>query len=297
MDMYELHVARSLFRALIVALFVTEIGCSADDSSPPGGGGAGGTAGAGGNATQTTGGTGGTAGTGGNATQGAGGTGGTTGAGGSAAGATADGSAGTGGADGSTDSGGDGSAGSDGSRDGSSDAPSLGDVINGTPDGGAYSRMGWTATSVPPFPTGVQAQNQDLKYSNAFDGNYNTRWSIGDTNSPAQTLGDQFTFDMLEPHVFRRILFWAGGLNGVNGPDPRDYPGALDVSVSNDGTTFGAAIGSGMEPQPGCNTCTMPFTITLAQPAVARYVRLTLTRRLQLGGGIWWAISELYVYP
>ena len=39
-------------------------------------------------------------------------------------------------------------------------------------------------------------------------------------------------------------VFWAGGVNGMNGPDPRDYPGALDVSVSTDCTTFGPTIGA-----------------------------------------------------
>ena len=53
----------------------------------------------------------------------------------------------------------------------------------------------------------------------------------------------------------------------------------------------------GTEPQPGCNSCNKPFIITLASKATARCFKLTLTKRLQLGGGIWWAISELFVYP
>jgi len=102
---------------------------------------------------------------------------------------------------------------------------------------------------------------------------------------------------MITPHVFTRLLFWAGGEKGVNGPDPRDYPGALDLATSNDCLTFGPAVASGNEPQPGCGACNLPFVITLPAPATARCVRLTLTRRLQLGGPIWWAISELFVYP
>jgi hypothetical protein len=203
--------------------------------------------------------------------------------------------------DASTEASYDASAEGSGSLDASTDASSLGDVITETPDGGAYGRTGWTATSVPPYPTGQKAQNNDLKYSNAFDGNYQTRWSIGDTTSPAQMVGDQFTFDMGALHSFRKILFWSGGLNGVNGPDPRDYPGALDATVSTDCTNFDPTpVGSGTEPQPGCGggtPCNMPFVITLAQPAIARCVRLTLTKRLQLGGGIWWAMTELFVYP
>ena len=68
-------------------------------------------------------------------------------------------------------------------------------------------------------------------------------------------------------------------------------------SVPLDCVTFGPTVASGNEPQPGCGSCTMPFVITLPAPATARCVRLTLTKRLQLGGAIWWAISELHVYP
>ncbi|HEX3697038.1 MAG TPA: discoidin domain-containing protein [Polyangia bacterium] len=184
--------------------------------------------------------------------------------------------------------------------DTNADAPAPVDAINGTPDGGAYSRTDWTATSVPPFPTGTKAMGQDLKYANALDGNFSTRWSIGDTNSPAQTIGDQFTLDMVQAHVFKKILFWSGGSNGVGGPDSRDYPGGLDASVSLDCQTFGPTVASGTEPQPGCTgnaSCNMPFVIDFASPTTARCVRLTLNKRLQLGGGIWWAIDELYVYP
>ncbi|HEY2901119.1 MAG TPA: discoidin domain-containing protein [Polyangia bacterium] len=184
--------------------------------------------------------------------------------------------------------------------DTNTDAAGAVDAINGTPDGGAYSRTNWTATSVPPFPTGTKAMGQDLKYANALDGNFNTRWSIGDTNSPAQTIGDQFTFDMVQAHMFKKILFWSGGVNGVGGPDSRDYPGGLDASVSLDCQTFGPTVASGTEPQPGCSgnaSCNMPFVIDFAAPTTARCVRLTLNKRLQLGGGIWWGIDELYVYP
>jgi hypothetical protein len=183
------------------------------------------------------------------------------------------------------------------------DAAAAVDAINGTPDGGAYSRTNWTAVSVPPFPPRADSASmgQDLKYANAFDGDYTTRWSIGDTHRPiAQMMGVQFTFDMQEPHVFKKILFWSGGLNGGNGPDPRDYPGALEASVSLDCQTFGPALASGTEAKPGCqngNTCNMPFVINMPAPATARCVRLTLTKVLQLGGGIWWGVSELFVYP
>jgi F5/8 type C domain len=220
----------------------------------------------------------------------------TTGTGGGGEGGSVGGSGGAGGSDGADASVKPLDAASDGASDGAGDV-ARGEVISGTPDGGAYSRTGWTAQSMPPFAVGAKALNMDLKYANAFDGNFNTRWSIGSTNSPAQTIGDEFTFDMLAPHVFKKVLFWAGGENGANGPDPRDYPGALDLSTSDDCVTFGPAVASGNEPQPGCGACNKPFVIMLPAPVTARCVRLTLTKRLQLGGGIWWAISELFVYP
>jgi F5/8 type C domain len=261
-------ISLGLVAGAIVGL-ILGTGCTSSDSQPPGQAGSGGK----GDAGQT-------AGTGGS------GGGGTGGSGAGTGGATV----GTGGADSTADA----------TGDSSDDAVAAVDAINGTPDGGAYSRTGWTAESMPPYPTGVKAMSQDLKYANAFDGNFSTRWSTGDTTSPAQTIGDQFTFDMKQAHVFKKILFWAGGMNGVGGPDSRDYPGGLDASVSLDCQTFGATVGSGTEPQPGCSgnaTCNLPFVIDLVAPATARCVRLTLNKRLKLGGGIWWAIDELYVYP
>jgi hypothetical protein len=267
---------------LVLATLATLIGVSACASSESSGGGidSAAKAGSGGNGAGQLGGSGGNA-----ATAGTGGAGG---------GANAPGS--TGGNGGSDASTGRADAAGDGPSDSAGDVAGF-EVISGTPDGGAYSRTGWTAQSTPPYATGSNALNMDLKYANAFDGNFNTRWSIGSANSPAQTIGDEFTFDMLEPHAFKKVLFWAGGENGVNGPDPRDYPGALDLATSIDCLTFGPTIASGNEPQPGCSACTHSFVITLPTPAAARCVRLTLTKRLQAGGPIWWAISELFVYP
>ena len=42
--------------------------------------------------------------------------------------------------------------------------------------------------------------------------------------------------------------------------------------------------------------CTEPFTIDFDTPVPARCLRLELTEILELGGGIWWAITEFYVY-
>jgi hypothetical protein len=180
------------------------------------------------------------------------------------------------------------------------------------PDGGApYDRSGWTASSspMPVKPPGPGAQgNENLDPGNALDGKIGTRWSIGDLHDSgpgagptAQKPGDQFTVDMKQPHSLLRLTFWAGGPNGRNGPDARDYPGAIDATVSDDCVTFGPVVARGSEPQPGCQDdgkpCDQPFAIDFPPGTSARCVRLTLTKVLKLGGGIWWAIDELSVYP
>jgi len=71
--------------------------------------------------------------------------------------------------------------------------------------------------------------------------------------------------------------------------------------VSDDCVTFGPVVAKGTEPQPGCQDdgkpCDQPFAIDFPSGTSARCVRLTLTKVLKLGGGIWWAIDELSVYP
>ena len=194
------------------------------------------------------------------------------------------------------------------------DAPAVrdsrADAISGT-DAGAYSRVGWTASStpMPPQPPGPGAQGREnLDPVNALDGKVGTRWSIGDLHDSgpgagptAQKIGDQFTLDMKQPHTFSKVSFWAGGPQGKGGPDPRDYPGALAVTLSDDCVAFGPVVATGLEPQPGClddgKPCDQPFVIALPPATAARCVRLTLTKVLAAGGGIWWAIDEIYVYP
>jgi hypothetical protein len=185
------------------------------------------------------------------------------------------------------------------------------DVARGPGEAGAYPRTGWTATSnpLPPRPPGPGAQgNENLDPPNALDGNVRTRWSLGDLHNTgpqagptAQKIGDQFTLDMNSSRALGRILFWAGGPMGRGGPDARDYPGALDATVSDDCMTFGPVVASGREPQPGCQNdgrpCDQPFVIDFPAGTAARCVRLTLTKVLKLGGGIWWAIDEIYAYP
>jgi hypothetical protein len=240
---------------------------------------------------------------------------------GSGGGGGSGGSAGSGGSGGSSGSGGasvDAAPTPDAARDAAltpDRSPDLardsgGDVARAG-DAGVYERTGWTATSnpLPIKPPGPGAQgNENLDPGNAIDGKINTRWSLGDLHDTgagagptAQKIGDQFTLDMKESRPVGKLIFWAGGPMGRGGPDARDYPGAVDVTVSDDCTTFGTTVATGMEPQPGCQNngmpCDLPFTVTFPPGTNARCVRLTLTKVLKLGGGIWWAIDEIYVYP
>jgi hypothetical protein len=181
--------------------------------------------------------------------------------------------------------------------------------------------MGWKAQWNVPcnFPVTMNGGCVSVTPpENAFDGNYTSRTSIGDTHlvlkdtmNTAQKIGDEFTFDMQGCAEISKIVFWSGGGPPMfnNGGDTRDYPGAADVSVSGDCTTsaqgnitgtFGPAVTMGMEPQPRCTgqaACNMPFTINFPQPTAARCVKIRLTKLLALGGGVWWAISELTAFP
>jgi hypothetical protein len=313
---------RSLQGATLTTLLLAGIAgihaCSSDDSSATGPAtttnGQGGstssttTGGGGGESTSTTGG-----GSGGVST--GGGNGGTGGAkGGAGGGGGTAGSGGSGGAGGSKDAGAD-----TGSKDGGgSDAPTGDGAAACTPGplpaaGMMYARTGWGGQWTPPcnFTSG-NGTCKDLPTSAAFDGKGNTRTSLGDTHTPiAQVIGDTFTFDMKTCNLVGRIvMFAAAPPNNQGSFDARDFPGAVDVTVSSDCMssaqgaitgTFGPVVAMGTEPQPGCQNngmpCNMPFTITFAQPVPAQCVKLRLTKVLQIGGGVWWAIDELYVYP
>jgi hypothetical protein len=148
----------------------------------------------------------------------------------------------------------------------------------------------------------------------AFDGKGDTRTSLGDTHlegdvKTAQVVGDAFFYDMKSCHEVGKIVMFAAAPPANKGSfDPRDFPGALKVTVSTDCTTseagtisgtFGDVVATAMEPQPGCqgDACSMPMTIQIEPPVIAKCVKLELTKILQLGGGIWWAIDELQTFP
>jgi hypothetical protein len=271
------------------------------------------------------GGTGGVAATGGSATGGGGATAiaGAPAAGAANAGAAAGGasSTGTGGASvgGAGTSGGSGGSfgtGTSGSAGASGNVGSAGagSCTPGTAPatGTMYTRTGWEAQwNIPCNFNTNNPKCSTLTPTNAFDGDNNTRTSLGDTNGAiAQKIGDAFTFDMNSCNLVGKVVMWTDGPpDNKNGNDTRDYPGKADVTVSSDCTTTNGMISGTFspmvvstadEPQPGCsggNACSMPMTFTVTPPIAAKCIRITLTQPLKLGGGIWWGIGELDVFP
>jgi hypothetical protein len=332
--MFKSAVTRSRAGVLLGSLVVAGlVSCSADPATPTTTS-KGGSAGSGGSTTSaggsSTGGSGaGGSGMGGSSTAGSGGSAGSAGTAGTAGTAGAGGSGGSAGATGLDASVSDATA-SDAVSD-ASVSRDGGDADVLSPEGGAcapgprpeagtaYSRTGWLgAWGIPCNFTTYGGCTEAMPPEKAFDTMlYATRTSLGDTNLAvtdagpvtAQRVGDTFTIDMRACNEISRIVFWAGAgpptFSGAPNYDTRDYPGALEATVSTDCTspttgTYGAVVGTGMEPQPGCSggaNCNMPFTVTFTQPTAARCVKLRLTRILQLGGGIWWAITDLNAFP
>ena len=107
--------------------------------------------------------------------------------------------------------------------------------------------------------------------------------------------------------IGKLVMFAAAPPNNNGSFDARDFPGGVKVTVSSDCTTsadgmitgtFGDVVAMGSEAKPGCqNDCDTPLTINITPPVAAKCVKLELTKVLQLGGGIWWAIDELQSYP
>jgi len=324
--MFNLTVKRPLTGFVLSSLVVTVwAACSADDSVVTTSGttstgtnaGTGGNGGAGTTNTAGTAGSGtGTAGQGGTGSTvsagGSGGSAGSGGTGGTGGGAGSAGAAGAGGTAGGKDAGGGGAAGSGPSGDG---GPMCTPIV-ATPDPTTgFVRTGWGGQWTPMcnFNTG-NGTCATLPPANAFDGKSN-RTSLGDTHlatgTTAQMIGDTFTFDMQTCHAVTRIEMYCGNPPNNAGFDARDFPGQVEVSVSSDCTTTAGVISGTFTPfapplladEPlGTNgmpcsrsSCPGPFLITFPAGTAARCVRMRLTRILAAGGGVWWAIGEIYV--
>ena len=126
-------------------------------------------------------------------------------------------------------------------------------------------RAGWSATA--------SVSNSGEPPSNALDGDFSTRWSTGQPQSP----GLWFQVDMGKTQSFSSIALDCG-------PSSGDYPRGYQVFVSNDGSTWGNPIASGQ----GSGDYTI---ITFAQQS-ARYLTVVLTAST----GSWWSIDEFYTF-
>jgi hypothetical protein len=167
---------------------------------------------------------------------------------------------------------------------------------------GSYVRTGWTAVytctggACPP----QGAADMDDVPTNAFNGNYQNRWSTGVYQSALATQNRfplYFTVDMKQVTNVSRITTHPGC------QDIFDSPGTVEVFLSIDGQNFGTAVTAmphtpavppNGEACPPNATAVATDSITFPTTA-ARYIQLKATRRTT--SDRFWAIGELYVYP
>ncbi|CAA9337513.1 CBM32 / CBM47 [uncultured Microcoleus sp.] len=112
--------------------------------------------------------------------------------------------------------------------------------------------------------------------TNAVDGNNATRWSTG----TAQTPGQFFQIDLGATHTFSQIV-----LNSGNSSFEDDYPRGYKVFVSNNGSTWGNPIATGI----GNGF----ITEILFNQQQARYLRVEQTGSDSYR---WWSIRELNIH-
>jgi hypothetical protein len=108
---------------------------------------------------------------------------------------------------------------------------------------------------------------------NAVDGNINTRWSSG----TSQTNGMWFQIDLGAANTFRGLVLDAGTSSS-------DYPRGYQVNVSNDGLNWGIPVATG--------SGSSAVTTILFGNQNARYIRVTQTGSVS---GLWWSIHEINV--
>jgi O-glycosyl hydrolase len=111
--------------------------------------------------------------------------------------------------------------------------------------------------------------------SNMIDGDIASRWSSGTGMVPGMSI----TIDMGATETFSQIVMDSGASTG-------DYARGWEIFVSDDGTTWGDPIATGV----GSGRI---VTASFADQT-ARYVRIVQTAD---GGGFWWSVAELYAFP
>ena len=141
----------------------------------------------------------------------------------------------------------------------------AGESTNSTPVtavAGALPRWNWAASA------SSTENNGSPDY--AIDGNINTRWSTG----ASQTSGQWFQADMGSPNTFHGLILDAASSSS-------DYPRGYQVNISNDGTNWGSPIATGAG---------SAVTTILFGNQTARFVRVTQTTSSVTT--LWWSIHE-----
>jgi hypothetical protein len=143
---------------------------------------------------------------------------------------------------------------------------SIGEInVYGTTGATQLSRSGWVASG----------NVGSLTPANAIDGDTTTRWT---TNAAqASGAGQFFEIDMGTAQTFTAISLDAYGSTG-------DYPAGYSVSVSNDGSSWSAAVATG--------TPTAEYNFITFAAQTARYIKVSQTGT----AGAWWSLYEFYVY-
>jgi hypothetical protein len=135
-----------------------------------------------------------------------------------------------------------------------------------TPPRGSIDRSRWSATGSP-VGSGSSA-------SLAIDGDRTTRFTTGVAMSPGQfiqiDLGQSVRFDRLTMEVVGEVF---------------DYPRGYAVYVSNNPSSFGVPVATGVG--------TSPLTSVRLAPVTARYVRVVQTGTAT---DRWWSIYDLRIY-
>jgi len=128
------------------------------------------------------------------------------------------------------------------------------------------NRIGWTATT--------SLSNKNTAYM--FDNDLTTDWESGDFLKQ----GDWVIIDMKSAQTFNLI-----GMTQAT--TPGDCPNGLAVYVSNDGTNWGEAVGTGN----GVNGPQTEILFTDFAVQTARYIKIEAT---EATAG-WWKITEFYI--
>jgi F5/8 type C domain len=225
------------------------------------------------------------------------------GASGNGTGGASGGAGGSGGASGGAGGSGGASGGAGGSGGASGGAGGTGGAACGTitkATDGSYMRTGWTAVyactgGACPAKNGADTGDVD---TNAFDGDFQTRWSTGVYQSALKNQSKfplTFTVDMKMAAPISKLTTHPGC------KDIFDSPGTIEVAVSTNGTDFTTVTTAPHTPVVPANEACPPndqskATDTITFPTTcARYVRLTGTQRTT--SDRYWAIGEMYIYP